>query len=538
MIENIVNDNDKFKLLNVDPTISREKKLQRYLLKLKKKNAFTEDEYKSLYPVGSNIARIYGTPKIHKIDKEVTDTKEIIKKLKLRPIISSIGTYNYNLAKYLTGKLAPHMPKKHCVNDTFSFVKDINNLKCNNKYLTSFDVVSLYTNIPLNETIELAVDLIKKNDEKLKISRTELRQLFEFATSETHFLFEGKIFDQIDGVAMGSPLAPVLANLFMGYHENNWLKNYKGASPIIYKRYVDDIFCLFDKKDDATEFLQYLNNQHPNIKFTDEPEKEGKLPFLDVNIAKREGGFVTSIFHKPSYTGLLTNFLSFSPKTYKTALVKTLVHRIFNICSNWKIFQIDIDKMKNTLQRNKFPPSFIDNVVKKYLDQIYQKEEKQTQKRKANYFKLPYIGEISNNTQKKIRDLCKRYCKEMDITLIFNTCKIGSFFSSKSKCPSYLQSFVVYRFKCTSCGASYVGQTTRHCSVRVGEHLHTDKASHIYKHINSNENCKQANDETSFKIIDRANTEYTLKLKEAMHIKWLKPSLNSQKYHLNLTLPI
>ena len=245
------------------------------------------------------------------------------------------------------------------MSNTFSFVKDINNLKCNNKYLTSFDVVSLYTNIPLNETIELAVDVIKRNDQKLNISRTELRQLFEFATAETHFLFEGKIFDQIDGVAMGSPLAPVLANLFMGHHENNWLKNYKGVSPIIYKRYVDDIFCLFDKERDAKEFLDYLNNQHTNIKFTDEPEKEGKLPFLDVNIEKQERGFVTSIYHKPSYTGLLTNFLSFSPKAYKTGLVKTLVHRIFNICSNWKKFQIDIDKMKDTLQRNKYPPTFI-----------------------------------------------------------------------------------------------------------------------------------------------------------------------------------
>ena len=155
-----------------------------------------------------------------------------------------------------------------------------------------------------------------------------------------------------------------------------------------------------------------------------------------------------------------------------------------------------------------------------------------------NYYKLPYIGEISKITQKKIKNLCKTFCKELDITISFNTCKIGSFLSSKSKPPSYLQSFVVYYFKCASCGASYVGQTTRHCSVRIEEHLHKDKALHIYKHINSNQNCKQANNESSFKIIDKASTEYTLKLKESLHIKWLRPNINTQKYHINLTLPM
>ena len=64
------------------------------------------------------------------------------------------------------------------------------------------------------------------------------------ATSQTHFLFNGKVFDQIDGVAMGSPLAPVLANLFLGHHEKIWLKNYQGPSNLFYRRYVDDIFVF------------------------------------------------------------------------------------------------------------------------------------------------------------------------------------------------------------------------------------------------------------------------------------------------------
>ena len=87
------------------------------------------------------------------------------------------------------------------------------------KFMVSFDVESLFTNIPLEECIDLAVNCISEGNPDLKLSKPELRSLFTVATAQTHFLFNGSFYDQIDGVAMGSPLAPVLANLFMGHHE-------------------------------------------------------------------------------------------------------------------------------------------------------------------------------------------------------------------------------------------------------------------------------------------------------------------------------
>jgi len=153
---------------------------------------FSDDEYNKLYPTGSNIARIYSTPKIHKLSENLNN-KEIIDKLKLRPIISSIGTYNYNLAKYLTKILSPHISKTHSINDTFTFVNEINNINSNDKFMTSFDIVSLHTNIPLNETIDLAVNIIKTNEPSLKINHKELKKLFLFATAETHSPLEIQI---------------------------------------------------------------------------------------------------------------------------------------------------------------------------------------------------------------------------------------------------------------------------------------------------------------------------------------------------------
>ena len=153
---------------------------------------------------------------------------------KLRPIVSSVGTYNYNLAEYLCNLLSPHLPEQYCIKDTFTFVEELKRVSLVDKFLVSFDVTSLFTNIPLSVTIKLAVDLIKTSQPDLNISEKDLTSLFNCATSETHFLFIGKFYDQTDRVAMGSPLAPVLANLFMGHYEKDWLSNYDGVSPSYY----------------------------------------------------------------------------------------------------------------------------------------------------------------------------------------------------------------------------------------------------------------------------------------------------------------
>ena len=90
--------------------------------------------------------------------------------------------------------------------------------------MISYDVCNLLTNIPLKETIKLALNLIFEKRPEIRIPRKQLTKLLEFAPSRTHFLFNGNYYNQIDGVALGSPLGPTLANLFMGYHEKIWLE--------------------------------------------------------------------------------------------------------------------------------------------------------------------------------------------------------------------------------------------------------------------------------------------------------------------------
>ena len=153
--------------------------------------------------------------------------------------------------------------------------------------MVSFDVVSLFTSVPLDFTIDLILEKIYRDKViKTKLKREELRNLLEICTKEMHFSFNGEIYKQVNGVAMGSPLGPVIANIFMAELEKQILPQL-GNRVSLWKRYVDDTFT-FIKKGEVEAVLELLNSFHDNIKFTFEKEVEGVLSFLDVKVIKNE----------------------------------------------------------------------------------------------------------------------------------------------------------------------------------------------------------------------------------------------------------
>ena len=210
---------------------------------------FNKNVYDKFYPSGSAPAGIYGTPKIHKFSSSDTFPK-------LHLIVSSIGTFNTNLPRFLCDILSPLAPDDYSCKDTFSFVSQIKNGNLSGKFLVSYYVTSIIANISLQETIDVAINLIFNYTPNLNITKRTLKKLFLFATSQTHFLFNS---NQIDGVAMGSPLAPVLSNIFMGFYESKWLNEHNLNRPKFYLRYVDDILAAFDQQQDSLNFLNFLN---------------------------------------------------------------------------------------------------------------------------------------------------------------------------------------------------------------------------------------------------------------------------------------
>ena len=145
---------------------------------------------------------------------------------------------------------------------------------------------------------------------------------------------------------------------------------------------------------------------------------------------------------------------------------------------------------------------------------------------------MPYIGNLSAEIKQKITKHCKYYCKSTNIKIVFAPFKVGYLFSVKESVPKYLKSFVIYRFTCPACNASYTGEIPRHLTTRIKQLLETNSKSHIFKHLETNRKCKE------FEIIDSASSSYRLKLKEAMHITWEKPSLNKQVKHVSTSIII
>ena len=126
--------------------------------------------------------------------------------------------------------------------------------------------------------------------------------------SGTYFLFQGTFYDQIDDVTMGSPLSHVLAKLFMGYYKTLWFNPFRKCKIILYRRYVDEITCLFNCESDADNFLKFLNTQHPNIIFAFVKQANKQSSLLDVLIAIYGDQFYTSNFRKETAIGLFTNY--------------------------------------------------------------------------------------------------------------------------------------------------------------------------------------------------------------------------------------
>ena len=106
--------------------------------------------------------------------------------------------------------------------------------------MVSYDVISFFTNIPLEETITLTIELLFEAELDLKISRKDLQKLFQFGKSQINFLFNGNMCYQVDGVAMDLPLASILANILMG-----WIRNYNYGELLYCKRYVNDVYLKF-----------------------------------------------------------------------------------------------------------------------------------------------------------------------------------------------------------------------------------------------------------------------------------------------------
>ena len=272
------------------------------------------------------------------------------------------------------------------------------------------------------------------------------------------------------------------------------METYRASKILFYRRYVDDTFCVFETEHDALLFFDFINTRHPNIRFTMEKEVDHKLPFLDVFIHNHSPGPTTTVFRKKTFTGLLTNYFSFTAFSYKIGLVRALIHKPSKINNKWSGFHNDVKHLTFILRKNLFPTHLIDKVLNRCITRAQTPSSDGDQVQSSvtvKYFKLPYVGPFSTVAQRRLRKLVKQFCFDLDIKLAFSSFKIRNMFSVKDPVPFHLRSRVVYQFTCAGCNACYVGETFRHISTRIREHLGRDRTSHIFHHLQNSDECRR-----------------------------------------------
>ena len=208
---------------------------------------------------------------------------------------------------------------------------------------------------------------------------------------------------------MGSPLAPVLVNIFMGFYKSKWLTEYNLNKLKFYLKYVDNILAAFEKEQDSSIFLNFLNNKYLNIKFTIEKQVNHFIPFHDVFISGTDNQNLSlQRYHKSTFMGLLLNFKIFTSLLYTISLIKYLIDRLFKICNNLNFSHKDIESIESNLDKNAYLPFLIDTVIKKYIDRKFASNQNQLKDTTDVYYvKLPYIGKLWHHIINKLSKLWK-----------------------------------------------------------------------------------------------------------------------------------
>ncbi|CAF4389133.1 unnamed protein product [Rotaria sp. Silwood2] len=446
----ILDDSTKFRCLFGDPTIQRERSLSNLLYRLKKNGHISQEFYNMTRPTGSNPERLYGLPKIHK------------ENMPLRPVRSSIGTYNYGLAKVLKQMLSSIIQNEVIVKDTFAFVNELRSLpKSASKYkMVSFDITSLYTNIPVNETIDIILKHLY-NDERPPptIKKNDMKKLLEFVTEKSHFIFNGKIYDQVDGVSMGSPLAPLLAEIFLQEFEKKHLPLFDLMGIGYWKRYVDDNFVLLHPRVCPDYVCDQLSKCHASIKFTvaKEDVEANSITFLDALAQRQTGvGFKTKVYRKDTFP----------------------VHRAIKIYSTYLALHDEFDFIRELALKNGYPNVFVESVIQRKLNSIYapRPTTPPTPDTDIIVLRIQYYGKPSQIYGKRVMAAVAKQYPLKKVQVVYDVkARIGQHFTTEDKIQTELKSSVVYEATCPLCNEKYVGKTCCHFQTRINEHLSDQK---------------------------------------------------------------
>ena len=403
--ERQLSDTKFYKKLPKDLTQEHQTDVNNLVEKLLRLEYISEPIYHCLLNTKPKTSSLYLLPKIHKITKPGEFPKG-------RPIISANGSPTERISAFVDENIKDAVPllKSH-IKDTTDFIHKIESILIPDEcLLVTFDVTSLYTNIPNEEGIRAVAKSMRKNKPPYCHPRAVILLLREVLT-KNNFEFNGRDYLQIGGTAMGTKLAPSYANIFMGDLETRLTSGHH-KEPFLWLRFIDDIFVLWTHgANELNQFLDYMNHFHESIKFTMECS-DTQIVFLDTLVKKSDdkNKLLVELYTKPTDTHNYLHFNSFHPSHTKRAGPYGQFLRVRRNCS----LLADYDKhslmLKEKYILRGYPESLVENsrlkarrvVRSDILNPTRNNNPKDNNKKNDNVIPLILTFHPSNNQVKKI----------------------------------------------------------------------------------------------------------------------------------------
>lgn len=462
-MEKLLEDRNTYRTLRVDPTNKLHKENNNIITDLYKNGNIDIWQKRRLLCSAATAPRIYGLPKIHKPE------------IPLRPIVSSMQVPCYQLSKHVGQILRHIISDKYNIKNSIQLKKQLCNVDLNdNEILVSFDVISLFTNIPVQTAIKIIMNKWDTIKNHTKIARNKFLQILQFCLCDNnYFMYDKKFYNQVFGMPMGNPLSPTIADIVLDSLLDNAISILKNNDKHIkyIVKYVDDIFAIINYKDKDV-ILHTLNDYHPKIQFTMETETNNEIAYLDSKIIRRNNIIAFDWYVKEIASGRIINFNSTQPKNQILNTAKNFILRVLNISD--KIFHNNnIKKIKKTLLENSFPIKLITSLI----NETSKKLEKQNitnhniENNEKIFLSVNYIPGLTdnNNIKSAVQNKNVTYAYKPNMTL--NTI----FTNIKAPINKQQRSNVVYEIPCggdseNSCDLLYIGTTKRALEIRIGEH--------------------------------------------------------------------
>lgn len=464
-MEILLEDKNTYKTIRVDPTLKLQKENNNIVSDLFKNNHIDSWQKRQLFCSAATAPRIYGLPKIHKPDTP------------LRPIVSSVQVPCYHMSKYIGTILKHLISETYNIKNSIEVKKQLTNIKVDrSETIVSFDVISLFTNIPVRTAIRTIMGKWNVIKNHTKMSSSQFLKILQFCLNDNnYFIYKDKIYNQIFGMPMGNPLSPTIADIILDNLLDSAIEELKNKNIFIkyIVKYVDDILAII-KSDDQEEILSTFNKYHSKIQFTIEREKNQEIAYLDTKLIRRKNSIIFDWFAKETSSGRIMNFHATQPKNQIINTAKNFISRILHI-SDELFHTKNKHIIFNILKSNSFPNKLISTLIEDTITQIKNKNDNNPtsiEKEQKYFYSVKYIPGLTDN--KNIRTSIETN----NISFAYKPNKTLSTIFSAIKAPinKQQQNNIVYELQCKgnneqSCELIYIGTTKRSLETRMGEHM-------------------------------------------------------------------